>query len=281
MKGLQLTEALSCLVSQGGLHGLNGYFGPNSQPTNMPNGASLINAHRLLVCLNGTAHFRMDGSPKPFPLIQSHGLFVPSGHWVQSAPQQRYESLGIIFYPERIRIYRAVPVRENNGWSVQIPEGVEYKGVSPMARECLRILEETSPSADNRLRPLSAANLLLCECLRLSRNHQSAGASWYRWQTACHYMDEHLHEPINRNRVAITLGLHPNHLSRLFAQFSDKSFNHYVREARLARADLLLTNPRLNVSEVAHLCGFSSASYFVRTYHNSRGAPPGKSRLPP
>ena len=43
-------------------------------------------------------------------------------------------------------------------------------------------------------------------------------------------------QSLSRRDVAQFLNLHPNHISRLFAQFGGESFHHYVLQARLDRA---------------------------------------------
>jgi AraC-like DNA-binding protein len=127
----------------------------------------------------------------------------------------------------------------------------------------------------------AAADLLLTECAGLpgcAEDERSTGIAWQRWQAARHYVDEHLQEPIDRKTVAAALSLHPNHLSRLFTRFHDKNFSQYVLHARMARADLLLADDRLNISDVAYLCGFSTPNYFTRLYTLLHGMPPGKRR---
>lgn len=79
-------------------------------------------------------------------------------------------------------------------------------------------------------------------------------------------------------RLARDLRCTANHLSRLFRAECAIALNAFIREERLRRAQLLLTDPSLNVSEVAWACGFRSPNYFIRRYRAAHGATPGQVR---
>ena len=74
--------------------------------------------------------------------------------------------------------------------------------------------------------------------------------------------------------LAKALGCTPDHLSRCFRAETGMPVLAYVREQRLARAKDLLQDPKLNVSEIAWACGFSSLNYFVRVFRQTMGQPP-------
>jgi len=74
--------------------------------------------------------------------------------------------------------------------------------------------------------------------------------------------------------LAGQLGCTPDHLSRCFRAETGMPVLAYVREQRLARAKDLLQDPKLNISEIAWACGFSSLNYFVRVFRQEVGRPP-------
>ena len=74
--------------------------------------------------------------------------------------------------------------------------------------------------------------------------------------------------------LARQLGCTPDHLSRCFRAETGMSVLAYVRDQRLARAKDLLQDPKLNISEIAWACGFSSLNYFVRVFRQAMGQPP-------
>ncbi|MNT66549.1 Exoenzyme S synthesis regulatory protein ExsA [compost metagenome] len=57
-----------------------------------------------------------------------------------------------------------------------------------------------------------------------------------------------------------------------------RSPKRYYLQMRLERAHLLLVNSSLPIFEVAVACGFSSASHFSRTYRETYGCTPQRTR---
>ncbi len=79
-------------------------------------------------------------------------------------------------------------------------------------------------------------------------------------------------------RLAQELRCTADHLSRLFRAECGLALNAFIREERLRHARTLLTDPSLNVSEVAWACGFRSPNYFIRRFRDTHGATPGRAR---
>jgi len=278
-----LVRAVDAIIGKGGVTRLER---AGSARTGMPENASVINAPRLLLALRGTARFETahsEGGVRRLTLSPGDGLYVPALHWVKSAPTRVYQTLGLIFYPEQTRVYTMEAVRENKVWRMRMRAADECAALgSRLAGAVFPLLEKPSDDPVTALRERAAANVLLAEGARLLQRNEAwakKGKAWQHWQAARHYVDSHVQEPLDRQQVAAILRMHPNHLSRLFKSFSESSYNRYVMQARMARAELLLADASLNVSEVAYLCGFSSPGYFIRLYHRAYGCPPGKRRL--
>ena len=68
------------------------------------------------------------------------------------------------------------------------------------------------------------------------------------------------------------------HFTRLFKQFSGLSFYKYVNKKRIERAEQLLINPSISVTEVALQSGFSSLSAFIRMFKLMKGCTPTEFR---
>lgn len=92
----------------------------------------------------------------------------------------------------------------------------------------------------------------------------------------CHELIRyHLPDPtLSVESLAQQLGCTPDHLSRRFRAETGMSVLAYIREQRLARAKDLIQDPKLNISEIAWACGFSSLNYFVRVFRQAVGRPP-------
>ena len=81
--------------------------------------------------------------------------------------------------------------------------------------------------------------------------------------------------------VAGQLGLSAGHLSRIFHRCVGRTFRDYLSEQRVALAKTMLANPRINIAEVAYLCGFGDATYFARVFRKVTHQSPSEFRAAP
>ena len=111
-----------------------------------------------------------------------------------------------------------------------------------------------------------------------SRRQPAAGKACRRWQQARRHIAEHCQHPLTRTDVARELGVHPNHLSRLFQRFDTEGFSGYLNHCRIDRVCRLLQDPALTIAEAARLSGYTNLSYFNRVFRRRRGMTPGAYR---
>lgn len=91
------------------------------------------------------------------------------------------------------------------------------------------------------------------------------------------FLEEHLQDDsINVESMASAMGYSRSHLHRLVYRSSGKSISQFIREYRLEKALEFLKQERLNVSEAAFRVGFSSASYFSKSFNEYFGFPPSE-----
>ncbi|MDA3924541.1 MAG: AraC family transcriptional regulator [Kiritimatiellae bacterium] len=274
-------KAVQDVVNQGGLTHLQ-YA--RASRSGIPDNVSIINAPRLLTTLCGSATFQLSGSDgiRTVTLKPGKGLYVPATYWVKAVPSRPYKTLGFIFHPDLTRLYIMESICEQDDWHTTMLAADERTALTgQLSGSLFELLNKPEHDSVSSLRERAAANLLLTECLRLVQTDdiiQAGGKAWQHWQAARHYVDEHLQEPLDRQRIASALRLHPNHLSRLFKSFDNLSFSQYIAQARMNRAELLLADVALNINDVAYLCGFSSPNYFIRLYRRTHGYPPGRHR---
>jgi len=245
----------------------------------MPSDASLMEQPRLLLCLEGGIDLERKGQGRrgAIRLAPQEGLFVAPGRWVRARARQSYVSMGVVLYPETTRFYlmRGRPSHDGHpGTPVEthiVPAGAGEEGCA-----LARLLAGPPPTAAERFFHNAFECLLLLArgLLEQPAASEAGGKARFTWQAACDFMLEHLHRPLSRKDVARHLGMHPNHLSRLFAKFGRETFGEYLLTRRLERARLLLEDPRLNIAEVARLSGFASASYFTRVFRAATGTTP-------
>lgn len=250
----------------------------------MPQDASLMDQARLIVCLEGRVGFGMtrgEGAGE-VTLNPRDGLFVAPGRWVRARARTSYVSMGVVFYAESTRFYlmRSGATRGGHpGTPVEthiVPTGLGEDGIA-----LVRMLSGPEPAIAAERYFHHAFECLLIAARELLARPAAAPAgskARFTWRAACDFMLDHLHRPLSRKDVARHLGVHPNHLSRLFGEFGSESFGGYLLARRLERARMLLADPKLNIAEVARLSGFGSANYFTRVFRAQTGRPPASAR---
>lgn len=91
-------------------------------------------------------------------------------------------------------------------------------------------------------------------------------------------MESHVSGTLSLEQLAAIAGLSPRQLNRLFQARLGHSTMRYYRALRLERAQRLLRNSPLSLTEIALATGFSSSSHFSRAYSGHFGQPPSAYR---
>ena len=91
-------------------------------------------------------------------------------------------------------------------------------------------------------------------------------------------MEANVAGPLELSRLAEVAGLSPRQLNRLFHDKLGRSVMRYYRELRLEKAQSLLRNSPLSLTEIALATGFASSAHFSRAYSARFGQPPSAYR---
>ncbi|MEL6119670.1 MAG: GlxA family transcriptional regulator, partial [Pseudomonadota bacterium] len=91
-------------------------------------------------------------------------------------------------------------------------------------------------------------------------------------------MEAHVAEPLPLESLAKTAGISPRQLNRLFSEKLGRPTMRYYREVRLEKAQSLLRNSPLSLTEIALATGFANSSHFSRAYAAQFGQPPSAHR---
>lgn len=84
--------------------------------------------------------------------------------------------------------------------------------------------------------------------------------------SVCSYLSSHCTESIPLGAAAEYAGFSKSHFSRLFKEFAACSYTDFVMKERLSKAEELLTNPNLSITEASFQAGFNSISTFNRIF---------------
>lgn len=156
------------------------------------------------------------------------------------------------------------------------PQVVDADGPSSACVMALGRLLDGAARSETSARPDDATVLeLLAQLIPGRRAPLSADA---HYAAAREVVERHLHDPgLGATSIAARIGISERHLSRVFAA-QDTTVPQFVRGLRLDRAHRILATSggreRLTVAEVAHRCGFASASHFSTSFAKRFGMRP-------
>jgi AraC-like DNA-binding protein/TolB-like protein len=83
-------------------------------------------------------------------------------------------------------------------------------------------------------------------------------------------------EQFGVNQLAQKAGMSRSQIHRRLKAISNKSVSQFIREVRLEKAKEFLEEGNLTGSEIAYKVGFGSPSYFIKSFHDYFGYPPGE-----
>lgn len=92
------------------------------------------------------------------------------------------------------------------------------------------------------------------------------------------YIHKHYQDDLSLDILAKKVYLSPNYLSRLFTEYNDCGINKYIKKVRMKKAKELLLNTPLSVKEIAKQIGYSSDSYFCKSFLKDFDVTPEKFR---
>lgn len=104
----------------------------------------------------------------------------------------------------------------------------------------------------------------------------TAGGDRRTWimNEAKNYIQREFCRPVSLEEIATTLNISTYYLSRVFSQESGFTLSSYINEVRMQNAAKLLSDYRLNISEVARSMGFTDSSYFRKVFKAYYGCSP-------
>jgi AraC family transcriptional regulator len=172
--------------------------------------------------------------------------------------------------------FSAASVRNDAGFHDPLIEVIagEILGELQLETSCGDILVETLADAlaVRLLNNYSGLNLNPFPVTRGSRGLDSR-----RLQRVIEYIHANLAKEITVEELAAAASLSRFHFSRMFKATTGKSPSRFIGQLRLEFAKSLLVAGR-SIADVAHDCGFSSESNFVRSFRRATGRTPGRYR---
>jgi AraC-like DNA-binding protein len=239
-----------------------------------PSDGHVIHMPRLILPLQGCFTCRTgDGH---FELPAGQALLAAPGAWLVWDYRQPGSLLSISPTVSHVRFVWFF--RFGDGQRHDPPQlGVWHHAAAPppMVHALLEALLQPQP--DDTRAALTLALMTLCrDCLDSESPPVSAAAATF--QRAVAFVMDHLHRDIGRAEVARAVGVHPDHLGRLFDRFAGEGFARFVNRQRMEHAARLLETAQMPVKRVASLCGFRQSAYFIRRFREHFGKTPARYR---
>lgn len=88
------------------------------------------------------------------------------------------------------------------------------------------------------------------------------------------HIEKYYFEKISTDDCAKMLNITESHFCHLFKQITGKSLSMYINQLRVKKAEILLRDTPMNVTEVALAVGFSDIAYFSRRFMQISGITP-------
>lgn len=105
-----------------------------------------------------------------------------------------------------------------------------------------------------------------------------ANKTFMRISQACHYIQENCDQLLTLQTVADYVGFSTYYFSRVFKSLTTTSFLEYLTMQRIKKAQALLADSSLSITDIAYQSGYTSISTFNRVFRKSRGCSPTEYR---
>ncbi|QDH23681.1 helix-turn-helix domain-containing protein [Saccharibacillus brassicae] len=92
------------------------------------------------------------------------------------------------------------------------------------------------------------------------------------------YIDEHYAEPLSLTGLGRYFHFNPSYLSSYFATHNKEGFSEYLNKIRVSRAEELLREGEISISEISGRVGYSDPGYFTKVFKKQTGLSPSQYR---
>ena len=130
----------------------------------------------------------------------------------------------------------------------------------------------------NFYRETSSALLKLCLLELIRQSSEKSTYSMLCEQVISYIYDNHANRSLTNNMIAEQFSYHPYHLNYIIKKETGKSLHQHLSDTRLRMAKNYLLTTSYNVEQISWKSGFSSTSYFIKTFKENVGMTPRKYR---
>ncbi|MFV0529320.1 MAG: helix-turn-helix domain-containing protein [Lachnospiraceae bacterium] len=95
---------------------------------------------------------------------------------------------------------------------------------------------------------------------------------------ACLYISQNCTNSLTLDDISSYVGFSKFHFSRLFKTYTDMTFTDFLTTERIKKAELMISNPKTPIIDIAFNSGFSNVSSFNRAFKKQKGVSPSQFR---
>lgn len=248
-----------------------------NSPQEDPSLSNINEAHTLFYCESGLLNANVEGvaytvHPGEILLVRDAEVYrITPAAYPTRFKRMHFSPFYYYIFDRDYRFLRPFQEREL-GINCLVPAGA----VDPAFLEsCFRAIDMVKDAYLRRITVFGALTMILSE-INNAFEVDALTASDTRSELLLHiitYINDHLDEELNPDRIASVLYISRSQLDRIFKQNLGFTLWKYITYKRLIRARHLLHSGMAN-NEVAHQCGFGDYSTFYKVYTKTFGTPP-------
>lgn len=136
-----------------------------------------------------------------------------------------------------------------------------------LSRDTKKNFDEYAATISNSPHITSIKSLLIRLTNELTDSFDSDQVSpTFALSKVTQYIHEHYAEDLSLETLAKKVYLSPHYLSMLFSKHNGYGINKFIKQIRMEKAQELLRNTNLSINEISQLVGYSSSSYFCKSF---------------
>ena len=150
---------------------------------------------------------------------------------------------------------------------------LRHEEIGSMMKKIMKEATEQRPHYDALISHLLAEIILLLARYAAGNEQQPKNLGYI-----ASYITEYFNQPLNLLQLAKDTGYSPDYFRHRFSDEFGMSPKQFQIEIRLKKAAELLLNSKKSCTEIAALCGFSTASQFSAMFSKKYQMPPNRFR---
>lgn len=238
-----------------------------------------IQMNRFIFPVSGEKEIRFarNGVDSSHLFVPGELLHIPACAWSKELWTHTHSMISIVLLRSYLRV---IYVEHRAGNDRSMLRGFFYHAAHPLNRAGMEIFSAMQHVKEDSRAINSLFHAFLEVVLEQLENEGAFHDSKERltWEYVRDYTESNFSADITRESIARAVRLHPAHLSRIFRKYARCGVAEYITALRMEHAKLLLEDPGISIGEIADLCGYSSANYFIRIFRSHSLLSPMKYR---